>query len=31
MSWRSSMQDTVAESTIEVEYVVASDVAKEAV
>ena len=29
MSWRSSNQDTVTDSTIEVEYIAASDVAKE--
>ena len=31
MSWRSSKQDTIADSTTEVEYIVASDVAKEAI
>ena len=31
MSWRSSKQDTVADSTTEAEYIVASDVAKEVV
>ena len=31
MSWRSSKQDPVADSTIESEYIATSDVAKEAV
>ena len=31
MSWRSSKQDTVADSTTKVEYIAASDAAKEAV
>ena len=31
MSWRSSKQDTVVDSTTEVEYIAASDSAKEAV
>ena len=31
VSWRSSKQDTIADSTIEVEYIAASDAAKEAV
>ena len=31
VSWRSSKQDTVADSTTETKYIVASDVAKEAV
>ena len=31
MSWRSSKQATVADSTTEVEYITALDVAKEAV
>ena len=31
MSWKSSKQDTVADSTIEAEYIAASDEAKEAV
>ena len=31
MSWRSSKQDTVADSTIKAEYIASSDVAKEAV
>ena len=31
MSWKSSKQDTVADSTIEAEYISASDTAKEAV
>ena len=29
MSWRSSKQDTVADSTTEVEYITSSDAAKE--
>ena len=31
MSWRSSKQDTVADSTTEAEYIATSDTAKEAV
>ena len=31
MSWKSSKQDTIADSTIEAEYIVASDAAKEVV
>ena len=31
MSWKSSKQDTVADSTIEAEYIATSDTAKEAV
>ena len=31
VSWRSSKQDTITDSKIEVEYIVASDVAKEVV
>ena len=31
MSWRSSKQDTVADSTTKVEYIAASDAAKKAV
>ena len=31
MSWRSSKQDTVADSIIEAEYIAASDAAKEVV
>ena len=31
MSWRSSKKDTVADSTIEAEYIATSDAAKEAV
>ena len=31
MSWRSSKQDTVDDSTTEVEYIIASDAAKEAI
>ena len=31
VSWRSSKQDTIADSTIETEYIAASDAAKEAV
>ena len=31
MSWRSSKQDTVVNSTTEAEYITASDVAKEVV
>ena len=31
MSWRSSKQDTLADSTTEAEYIAASDTAKEAV
>ena len=31
MSWRSSKQNTVADSTMEAEYIDASDAAKEAV